>query len=141
MSSPDTFAHKKELHAEPAQEITTLQEAEQVLEMVTLPVKDTADQGIPRTVALSGSNPFRPLLPQDPSRRRAVVLAADNDVWICSSLEIAQAVAGTATGSDAFYLPKGIAVDIRNHSACWVAATTTSTGSRVSVLVEKDANA
>lgn len=104
-----------------------------------IPVRDESPaQATARCVSLSSANPVRPLLPQDPKRRRAVVLAVDNDVYIASSLELAQAVEGGTTGADAFYLPKSVPVPVTAKSAFWVACTTTSTTSRVSVLVEKD---
>ncbi len=95
-------------------------------------------QATARCVSLSANNPVRPLLPQDPRRRRAVILAVDNDVYVASSLELAQAVEGSTTASDAFYLSKGIPLPVTAKAALWVAATTTATASRVSVLVEKD---
>jgi len=107
--------------------------------LVSVPVRNESPaQGIPRCIALSAANPVLPLLPQDPRRRNALVLAVDNDVYICGSLELAQAAQGTTTGSGGFYLPKGIAIPIVNRAACWVAVTTTGSASRVSVLVSKD---
>lgn len=107
--------------------------------LVSVPVRNESPaQGIARCVALSAANPVLMLLPQDPRRRHAVVLAVDNDVYICPSLELAQSVQGTATGSGGFYLPKGVVMPIVNRAACWVAATTVAAASRVSVLVNKD---
>lgn len=104
-----------------------------------IPVRNESPAlGVDRCVALSAANPVRMLLPQDPRRRNAMILAVDNDVYICSSLELAQAVQGLTTASDGFYLPKGIVVPITNKAAHWVAATTTASTSRVSVLVSKD---
>lgn len=105
-----------------------------------IPVRDESPAlGTARCVGLSAANPVRPLLPQDPRRRRAVVLAVDSDVYVAGSLELAQAVEGQTTASDAFYLPKGLpGIVITAKAAFWVAATTTATASRVSVLVEKD---
>lgn len=104
-----------------------------------IPVRDEAtDQAVWQTVRLSATNPTRPLLPQNPHRRSAVLLAVDNDVFVCSSLELAQAVEGATTGTGGFYLPKGVAIPVRNKAACWAAATTTATVSRVSVLTEND---
>lgn len=106
---------------------------------VAIPVRDEAPAlAVARCVNLGSANPVRLLLPQDPRRRRAVVLAIDNDVYVASSLELAQAVEGAATGSDAFYLSKGVPLPVTTKAALWVACTTTGSASRVSVLVEKD---
>lgn len=94
--------------------------------------------GSAHCVTLSANNPVRPVLPQDPRRRRALLLAVDNDVYIGSSLEVAQAAEGGTTSGAAFYLPKSIPVPVTSKAAFWAAATTTSSSSRVSVLVEKD---
>jgi len=91
-----------------------------------------------RCVKLGTNNTTALLLPQDPRRRSALVLAIDNDVYVASSLELAQAVEGATTGSDAFYLSKGVPLPVTSKAALWVACTTTGSSSRVSVLVEKD---
>jgi hypothetical protein len=47
-------------------------------------------------------------------------------------------IAGSDTGTDGFYLPAGIAVPIANQGAFWVACTTTSTSTRVSVIISRN---
>jgi hypothetical protein len=93
--------------------------------------------GTGQCVALSTATPVKALLPQDPRRRHALILAVDNDVWIASTREIAQAAEGSTAGSVAFYLPKGIAIPVINKGA-WYAAATAAGTSRISVMVDKD---
>lgn len=99
---------------------------------------ETPALGTARAVTLSANNPYVLALPQDPMRRNATLLAVDNDVYVTSSREIAMEVNGSATATDAFYLPKAIPLPITSKAAFWVACTTTATSSRVSVLVTKD---
>lgn len=107
--------------------------------MIGVPVRDEAAAlGNWRVVKLSGANPVKQLLPQDPHRRSAVVLAVDNDVYVASSPELAGNDQGTTTGSSGFYLPKGVPIPVRNKAACYAAATTVASVSRVSVLVERN---
>jgi len=94
--------------------------------------------GIGQCVSLSSAEPVKQVLPQDPTRRHALLLAVDNDVWIAGSKEVAQAAEGSTAGSFAFYLPKGVPVPIINKSVWYAAATTTATVSRISVMVDKD---
>jgi hypothetical protein len=94
--------------------------------------------GTARSVTLSANNPWLPVLPQDPKRRDAVLLAVDNDVYVTTSREIAMEIAGGNTGVDAFYLPVGIGIPFGAKCAYWVAATTTNTSSLVSVSIVKD---
>ena len=104
-----------------------------------IPVRSEAPAtGIARCVTLSAANPVLLLLPQDPQRRSAILLAADNDVYVCSSLELAQAVQGVTTSGQGFYLPSKIAVPVVSKGALWAAATTIATPSRISVLIAKD---
>lgn len=102
-------------------------------------VRDLAPElGTAQMVVLNANNTVREILPRDPNRRSAIVLAVDNDVFICSSREVASNVAGTTTATFGFYLPKGIVIPVANRGAFWAAATTTASNSRVSVLVNKD---
>lgn len=94
--------------------------------------------GTGQCVSLSTVGPVKMILPQDPRRRHALILAVDNDVWIASTREIAQAAEGSTAGSFAFYLPKGIAIPVINKGAWYAAATTTASVSRISVMVDKD---
>lgn len=107
--------------------------------LVAVPVRnETPAQGNARGVVLSAANPVLLLLPQDPRRRSAVLVAVDNDVYLASSLELAQAAQGSAASTQAFYLPAGVAIPVVNKSALYAAATTTATASRISVLISKD---
>ena len=107
--------------------------------LVAVPVRnETPAQGNARAIILSAANPVLPVLPQDPRRRTALLLAVDNDVYLASSLELAQAAQGSAASGQAFYLPAGVPIPVVNKSALWAASTTTATPSRVSVLISKD---
>lgn len=100
------------------------------------------DEGVYSTMSLAASG-IRQLLPQDPQRYRAVVLAIDQDVVLCATKELAQAAANTATSvpyPTGFYLSKGIPLTIQNKGLIWVANTSTGTATRVSVVVEKYAD-
>jgi hypothetical protein len=99
------------------------------------------DLGIPRTFTLSSANPAAQLLPADPGRRSAIILAVDNDVYIGNSLGNVQNVSGGATGAGSVcYLPAGTPIPILNTAAWYVAITTSSGNSRVSVLISKDSD-
>lgn len=106
-----------------------------------IPVRDEAPAlAVARCVTLSASNPVKLALPQDPRRRSAVLLAVDNDVYIAASKELGEEAAnsGGATSEYAFYLPAGIGIPVVSKAALWAAVTTTSTSSRLSVLINKD---
>jgi hypothetical protein len=104
-----------------------------------IPVRDESPAlGSAHAISLSAANPVKLALPQDPRRRRAVLLAVDNDVYVASSLENAQAAEGVTTSSAAFYLPKNVPLVVTTKAALWISATTTASASRVSVLAEKD---
>lgn len=89
-----------------------------------------------RTVTLDVNNPALPVLPRDTTRRSAVILAVDNDVYLSNNPGQATtaAASGGATAQGVFYLPRGIAVPWQNTDQLWAAATTTDTSSRVSVM-------
>ncbi len=99
---------------------------------------ESPDAGIARTVTLSSANPVAQLLPRDETRRSAVILAVDNDVWISYNQGTAEDLSGTSTAGGAFYLPAGIGIPIDNRGQIWVSPTTFATNSRVSVLVGRD---
>ena len=104
-----------------------------------VPVRNESPaQGNARCISLSAANPVLLLLPQDPRRRSAILLAPDNDVYLASSPELAQTAQGSASSGQAFYLPAGVPVPVVNKAALWAAATTTASTSRVSVLISKD---
>jgi hypothetical protein len=107
--------------------------------LVAVPVRDESPaQGNGNVVTLSVANPMLQLLPQDPRRRLAVVLAVDNDVYLSHSRDLAAFAQGVNTGTQAAYLPAGIGIPIHSKNAWYVAATNTTTSSRVTVLVYKD---
>jgi hypothetical protein len=107
--------------------------------LVAVPVRvETPAQGVGNVVVLSAANPVLQLLPQDPRRRGAVVLAVDNDVYLSASRDLAGFAVGSNAGTQAAYLPAGIGIPLNSKNAWYVAATTTATSSRVTVLVFKD---
>jgi hypothetical protein len=92
-----------------------------------LPVRNESPALVITSVtSLSANNPTRLILPQDPRRRSALVLAVDNPVYLASSLEVAQAAEGSSTSTLAFYLPVGVPIPVASKGAVWAAATTTS---------------
>jgi hypothetical protein len=89
-------------------------------------------------VVLGPGNLWQQLLPRDQNRRSAVILAVDNDVYVTADQGMALNVAGSASGTGAFYLPAGIAIPVDSQAQLYVACTTTATNSRVSVLISRD---
>lgn len=114
--------------------------------LVSVPVRDEPPaQGTGRTQGLSLSRPVLMALPQDPRRRRAVLVAIEKPAVVCQSLDLAtQANGSPNTGSiEGFYLPVGVPLILVNKAAWWVTFTTTDAPgagvvNHVSVLVEKD---
>ena len=96
------------------------------------------DNGTARTITLSSANPVAQLLPRDETRRSAVVLAIDNNVWVSYNQGTAADLAGVTGAGSAFYLPAGIAIPFGNRAQLWVSPTTMAGSSRVSVLVSRD---
>lgn len=104
-----------------------------------VPVREALGSlGSARVIVLGAQQPQRQLLPADPKRRAAIVLAVDNDVYITADEGTASGIAGTTTAMSGFYLPAGIAIPVESAAEFWVACTTTATTSRVSVLYSKD---
>jgi hypothetical protein len=99
---------------------------------------EAPDAGTIRTVTLSEAYPVARLLPADPGRRTAVVLAIDNDVYVTGSQGLANDVAGTATAGQVGYFPAGIGLPIDNQGEWWVAATTTAGNTRVTIISNRD---
>jgi hypothetical protein len=95
-----------------------------------------AEIGMARTVTLGVSNPALPILPRDLTRRDAVILAVDNDVYLSNDPgQVMTAVAtGGATATGVFYLPAKIAIHWNTTDQLWAGATTTASTSRISVL-------
>jgi hypothetical protein len=94
------------------------------------------DTAIARTVTLGAANPVLPLLPRDSTRRSAVILAVDNDVYLTSDPGAAATAAAVdaASAQGVFYLPAGIAIPWQNTDRLFAAATTQATSSRISVI-------
>lgn len=101
---------------------------------------EAAGSGVIRTITLSSQYPVARLLPADPGRRGAVILAIDADVYVTGSQGLANDVAGTAAASQAGYFPAGIGLPIDNQAEWWVAATTTATLTRITVITNRDSS-
>lgn len=96
------------------------------------------DTGTARTVPLSSANTVRSVLPRDAGRRRAVLLAITNDVYLTTNEGAAKDAGLGHPAPDIGYLPAGIAVPIDNTAQHWCAVTTTSTASPVLVIISRD---
>jgi hypothetical protein len=94
--------------------------------------------GTARTVTLSSANPFAQLLPRDATRRWAVVVAIDADVWLSYNQGTAQDLSGTSAAGSAFYLPAGVPIPVDSQAQLFVSPTTTATSTRVSVITGRD---
>ena len=94
------------------------------------------ENGLATVVVLNSANPVLQLLPRDTTRRSAVLLAVDNDVYISTSPSVANAAAASDGTSfeGAFYLPKGIGVPWQSTAPLWAAPTTLASSSRISVM-------
>jgi hypothetical protein len=92
--------------------------------------------GTARTITLGVSNPALPILPMDSTRRSAVIIAVDNDVYLSADpgQAVTAAASGGATAEGVFYLPAGIALPWDSTSLLWAGATTTATTTRISVI-------
>lgn len=101
-------------------------------------IVESGDLATAMTVTLGSLNQWSLLLPGDQHRRSAVVLAIDNDVYLTHDQGSAISVAGTSTGTQGFYLPAGIAVPVESTAPVYVAATTTTTNSRVSAMIYRE---
>jgi hypothetical protein len=99
---------------------------------------EAPDAGTARTVTLASANPVAQLLPRDPTRRVAVVVAIDADVWISYNQGAAEDLSGTTGAGSAFYLPAGVPIPVDSRAQLWVSPTTTATSTRVSVLASRD---
>jgi hypothetical protein len=98
------------------------------------------EQAVYFTVVLTAGQPVQNLLPRDPDRLQATIIALDNPVVIAESLAKAESVANQTASVPApqgGFLPVGIRLPVRHTKEAYVAATTTATNSRVFVLVEK----
>ena len=88
------------------------------------------------TVTLGTANPALPILPADTTRRTAIILAVDNDVYLSSDPGAAMTAAnsGGTTAQGVFYLPAKVPLPWDNTAQLWAGATTTASSSRVSVI-------
>lgn len=103
---------------------------------------ERAQETIWRTMSVAASG-IRQLLPQDPGRYRALIISVDQDIVITEAKELAQETANTATNvpyPQGFYLPKGILVPVESRGLAWVANTSTTAATRVSVMTERYAD-
>jgi hypothetical protein len=113
-------------------------------DMTSVPVQSVAaEEGVYRTNVLA-PNGFRQLLPQDPNRQSAVILAIDADIILCDNKDLASGpdnqTALPIAFPTGFYLSKGIPLPTRNRGLVWAVNTSNATN-RVSVLTELNANA
>ena len=99
---------------------------------------EAPDTGVVRTITLTAAYPVARLLPADPGRRSAVILAIDADVYVSASQDLLNGAYNTTTATQVGYFPAGIALPIDNQAEYWVAATTTSTSTRVTVITSRD---
>jgi hypothetical protein len=85
----------------------------------------------------------RQLLPQEPQRYRAVIIAVDQPVIICMNKDLATApdnqftVEGFPTG---FWLPAGIAIVVESRALAWAVNPSQAAAAHVSVLIERHEN-
>ena len=110
---------------------------------LVVPVRqDNPEEAIPRTLQLSGTNPFGMLLPRDMQRRRAVIMPQGNDVWLCESREMASQAnaSAVATFSLGAYIPKGTVIALESRDQLWAAVSTTSSTTSIAVIVERYAD-
>jgi hypothetical protein len=126
-------------HGEPEHVEATAQGA--AIEPV--PTRQTAaDESVPRTLLLQ-IGATRQLLPQDPGRKSAVLIALDNSVVICANKELAQDAnnqASPLTYPTGAVLPVGVPVTITSKALHWAANPSTTSTSRISVFTERYAN-
>lgn len=101
---------------------------------------ESPDTGNIRSVTLTAAYPVARLLPADPNRRSAVILPVDNDVYVTGSQGLANDVAGGTAALQAGYFPAGIGLPVDNQGEYWVAATTTTGSSRVTIIVNRDSS-
>lgn len=136
----DSHIEKMAATAAKAQSIVP-EEQDFVTQDFLVPVRqDSADTVTFFTrVVNTTSNPVALLFPRDPQRFRASITSIDQDVVLCQSRDLASNAANQATNvptPTGYYLSKGVTVNIYAKSPCYVAATS-STATRVSVMVEK----
>lgn len=139
-------AQSAEQHAEPdlTQPHASMDELSGIGDLTPVPVTGTprvaiGDDGVYRTNTVAPSA-MRQLLPQDPQRYRALVLAVDNDVILCDTKDLASSPNNSVANvpnPDGFYLPKGVPLPLANKGLVWVVNTSSSASTRVSVVIER----
>jgi hypothetical protein len=88
---------------------------------------------------LTGYNVVEMILPEDPLRKDASILACDSPVVVCHSMSQASQVANQVAGvpyPQGAYLPAGFSVTISGTARVYVTATA-GTASRVSVVTNR----
>lgn len=105
-------------------------------------VQRPADEAVYATLVLA-PGAARQLLPQDPARVRALVLAVDNAVVLCATKELAQAAANQVNNVPypaGMYLPVAtVPTELRSTGLVWAANTSTTASSRISICTERNA--
>lgn len=112
---------------------------------------DMPEECIPRTLILSATNPYLPILPRDMRRRRAVIIVPPSTpgepVMLCETKELAQQAAAFAAGGGTApapglggYIPAGTTLVIESRDWMFAAITQTSNASPVTVIVERYAH-
>lgn len=82
-----------------------------------------------RTEVAVGASVGVRLLAMEPRRKRAVIIAMDQDIWVAASQAGAQAGA-----SGAARIPKGVALEVRHLDEVWACAMTST--SDISIFAE-----
>lgn len=103
-------------------------------------ISEPVEKIICSTVVLSSVQPTAILLPRDPEREAADILAVDNAVVIAATQAQAGAAQNTVTDTpqpSGAWIPVGTRYTIRATGVVWAGITTTATNSRVSVVVYK----
>lgn len=112
--------------------------------MHAVPVRtQRAEETIYRTTVVTAGG-IRQLLPQDPGRYRATIMSIDQDVVLCNSKDQASnpdnLVANVPQPQGTYWF-KGIPIVIESKGLCWVANTSAASATRVSVVIERYADA
>lgn len=133
----DFLERSFEMEPETTQE-TTPRTPNAVKVQATGQVFSAAARGTYSTVVVNtATNVYQQILPVDPNRTEAQVLAVDNPVVLCQNETMAQSAANQVSGTPfpvGSYLPANYDRPILNGDELWVVATT-NTNSRVSVIV------
>lgn len=109
--------------------------------MTAVPVTGTArvanaDTAAYSTRVLSSTNPAVMVLPQDPQRYRAVVIASADTVYLCATREAAQEVAINGSVTAGALLPANVAVELFSKEQVW-AANSSATTATITVIAER----